>query len=207
LQQWVARVGVKPCRNQKQIRFESDQVIERTLRDINNSNAGRERRDGVIVDICKRFRTTPGIRGELMNRAESNSLIMCDDRLGPVPVMSIKIPDANPFGAFFQRVERGDSNVAEITEPHRAISRGVMPRWAHQAKGAVATQSETCCVDCCTRRMPRINPNVWIKRGVEVKMFPRVHDAFEMLTRMRAQQLRVRRGGRLLPFPIRMSML
>ena len=85
---------------------------------------------------------------ELMNRCKTNSLIVRYDRLGAVPVMAIKIPNGNPFGAVFQRVERGDGNVAEITETHCAISRGVVSRRAHQAESGLAAQRGTRCLDC-----------------------------------------------------------
>src|SRR5262249_27014269 len=81
--------------NQKQIRFEGDQLIERTSGNLQNSLARCVRRDGIIVDVCERFRSSPGISGELMNRGKSNPLIACDNRFGPVPVMSIKIPNGN----------------------------------------------------------------------------------------------------------------
>jgi hypothetical protein len=45
--------------------------------------------------------------------------------------MSIKIPNGDTFRAIFQGIERSDGNVAEITKPHRAIARDVMPRRTH----------------------------------------------------------------------------
>ena len=41
-----------------------------------------------------------------------------------------------------------DGNVAEITEPHSTISRGVMSRRAHQAESGLAPQRGTRCLDC-----------------------------------------------------------
>src|SRR6516162_7881729 len=88
-------VRVKPCRNQKQIRFESDQFVERTLRDLENCLAWCVWRDWIIIDIRERFRSSPRIRGELMNRRKSNSLIVPYYRLGAIAVMPIKIPNRN----------------------------------------------------------------------------------------------------------------
>ena len=85
-----------------------------------------------------------------MNRCKSNSLIVRYNRLGAVPVMAIKIPNGNPPSAIFQSVERRDGNVAEITETHSAISRGVMSRRAHQAESGLAAQRGTRCLDCRT---------------------------------------------------------
>ena len=42
--------------------------------------------------------------------------------------------------AIFQRVKRRDGNVAEITETHCAISRGVMSRRTHQTESGLAAQ-------------------------------------------------------------------
>src|SRR5438046_2750976 len=90
-------MGVKPRRNQKQIRFESDQLIERTPRNLENSLSRCIRRDWIAINVRKRFRSGPWVSRELMNRGESNSLIVSDNRLGPVPVMSIKIPNGDTF--------------------------------------------------------------------------------------------------------------
>src|SRR5207244_11449578 len=99
-----------------QLRIEIFQIIERTPRDVENCAARRKRPNGVIIDVRKRLRSGPGISGELMNRGKSNSLIVRHNRLGPVPMMPIKIPNGNPFSPVFERVESSDSLVAEIID-------------------------------------------------------------------------------------------
>jgi len=146
------------------------------------------------------------------------------NRLGAVPVMAIKIPNGNPFdlscsrgrrprqagisdAGYSKRVERRDGNVAEITETHSAISRGVMSRRAHQAESGLAAQRGTRCLDCRTSRTARVHFNVWIKWRIGIEMFERVGNAFDMLTRMGAQQLRIHRDSGFPPFPVGMSIV
>src|SRR5262245_24490401 len=122
-----------------------------------------------------------------MNRAKSNSLIVRHDRLGPVPVMSIKIPNGNPFSAVFQCIERSDSNVAEVTETHCLIARGVVSGWTHQAKRGHATQRGMRSPDGRTGRAARVHVNVWIKRCIKIKTLQRLGNALDMPTRVCAQ--------------------
>src|SRR5437016_2093441 len=167
----------------------------------------RKRSDRIVIDVRERFRAGSGICWELMNRGEPNSGMMQYDRFGSVAVMSIKVPDGNAFNAGFQCIERSDGDVAEITETHRSITCGVMPGRPHEAKRGFATQ-------CCARRLnrsagplSRVHFDVRIKRRIEIEITPRIGDAFDMLMRMRAQQFIIRRGTRLLPFPLGVPVL
>ena len=81
-----------------------------------------------------------------MDRCKSNPLIVSDNRLGPVAVVPVKIPNRNALDAVFQRVQRGDSDVAEVTKTHCAVSRGMMSRRPHEANASRLS-------------MPRMLPN------------------------------------------------
>ena len=70
-----------------------------------------------------------------MNRGEGDPRVSGDNRLGAVAVVGIEIPDRDALGAVLQRVERGDSDVIEITKTHRLVAGGVVSRRTHQAEG------------------------------------------------------------------------
>src|SRR5882724_12317206 len=93
----------------------------------------RERSERIVIDVRERFRACSRICWELMDGRELNSRVVRYNRFGSVAVMSIKVPDRNPFSAGFQCIERSDGNIAEITETHRSIACGVMPGRPHQA--------------------------------------------------------------------------
>src|SRR4029077_2289378 len=143
----------------------------------------------------------------LMDGRKLNSTIMRYNRFRPVAVMSIKIPNCNAFSAGFQRVERSDGNIAKITETHRAIFSGMMPGRSHQAKRGFAVQRRARSFNGGASRMTRVRFDVRIKRCIEIEIFPPISDAFEMLTRMRAQQFVVRRSTWSLPLPFRVPIL
>src|ERR1051326_3167385 len=120
--------------------------------------------------------------------------------------MSIELPNGKELSAVLQGVKSSASNVAEVAEAHRTIWRGVMSRWPHQAECALASQ-------CCARRfngsagrLLRVHCDVGMKWSVQIEIISRVKDLFDMLARMRAQQLLISRARWLAPFPVGMPL-
>src|SRR6266404_9007052 len=151
------------------------------LCEMNMLVARRKRSDRIVVDIRERFRASSWVCRELMNRRKLNPGIVRDDRFRSVAVVPIKIPNGNAFSTVFQCVERSDGNIAKITEPHCAISCGVMPGRSHQTKRGFAMQRRARCLNGSAGRMTRVRFDVRIKRCIEIEIFPPVSDAFEML--------------------------
>ncbi len=129
------------------------------------------------------------------------------NRFRSVAVVAVKIPNRNAFSVALQRIQRGDSGIAEVTETHRAIARSVMARRPHQAKCAPALQRHARCLNRRASRAARMRRDIWVKRRVAIKIVPRVSNALDVLTGVRAQQLIIDRCGRLTPFPIRVALL
>jgi hypothetical protein len=96
-------------------------------------------------------------------------------------MVRIEIPDRHPLRAIRERVESGESDVAEITKPHSTIARRVMTRWAHQTEGATPLYRLACHVHCRTRRPCGMSKDPGINRRVRIEIERRVANPSEML--------------------------
>lgn len=64
-----------------------------------------------------------------------------------------------------------------------------MPGRSHQAKRGLAAQRRARCFNRAAGRVPRVHLDLRIKRRIEIEIFPRIGNAFDMVTRVYAQQL------------------
>src|SRR4051812_6605492 len=71
----------------------------------------------------------------LVHRHEMDVALALDERLRAVAMVDVPIHDQHALDAMpLTRVVRADPDVAEETEPHRAIAERMVARWAHGAK-------------------------------------------------------------------------
>src|ERR1700730_1961719 len=94
------------------------------------------------VDVPLRNSTGARIAGILMNRRKAYSIVSGDDLFGPVAMMSVKIPDGNPFASCFQRMMCSNRQRIQITKAHGTVWSRMMPGRPHQRKNFLASQSE-----------------------------------------------------------------
>ena len=119
--------------------------------------------------------------------AQHHAGIVVEDLLGAVAVVHVEVDDGHAGKPARPRVGRGHGHVVEEAEPHRAVALGVMTGRTHQTEGRLASQCGLRCLDRRTGRTSGMHVDVWIERGIGIKMFARIRNAFDMLTRMRAQ--------------------
>jgi hypothetical protein len=167
----------------------------------------RQRRHGEIMNVAEGAGAGSRVAWELVNRSESDPRIIRDDVFGPVAMVRIEIPDRDPLCATGERIERGDGDIAEITEPHRAIAHRVMTRRTHQAERALSLQR-------CARRLHRRTGGpqsmfaaAWIGRRIRIEVVQRFANSREMFRSVSTQHFRFVGGLGLFPVPIFMSAL
>jgi hypothetical protein len=141
-----------------------------------------------------------------MDRSESNPRIVRDDRFRSVAVVRIDIPDRYALSAVLERIERGDGDIAEVTETHGAIARGVMSGRAHKDKwAALSGKGSACGFDAGAGRFKCIVVNFWNSRCIEIEIANWIFDALDVFAGMRAQEFVIRGSSRFAPLPGWMS--
>src|SRR5713101_8086927 len=105
-----------------------------------------------------------------MNRGEHDFRITRDDFLGAIAMMRIEIPNRDPIRSVFQRIERGNCDVAEITKTHREVACGVMNGRAHETESAFSAQGRARRLDRCSGRLPGVLVDVWMRWCIEVEI-------------------------------------
>ena len=110
--------------NEQQVGLECEQCLERALDFAHMVCARGKWRDRKIVNVCERTLPSSRISRET-DGLDANAIcgLLRHDRFGAVAVVRIEIPDRDALCAIFERVERGDGDIAEITKSHRAIAR------------------------------------------------------------------------------------
>ena len=78
------------------------------------------------------------IKRKLVRRDVEHSRILVEDRLRPVAVVHVDIDNGDALEASGEHRGRGDGNIVEKAEAHRAIRFGVVTRRAHQGEGRLA---------------------------------------------------------------------
>src|ERR1044072_8618573 len=124
LHERIARIGVKARRRKDQFWIERDRSIQRPFANFYMFLARRSGRDAKIVDVRERFLARARISGKLMDRRESNSFVVRDNRFRAISMVGVEIPNRNPISSILERVECGDGDIAEITKSNRAIEIG-----------------------------------------------------------------------------------
>src|SRR5262249_35148223 len=71
-------------------------------------------------------RAAAGVERELVDREVEDVRIVPEDVLGAIAVVNVPVEDRDPGGALGARGGRGDRDVVEQAESHRAIARGVV---------------------------------------------------------------------------------
>src|SRR5262245_52409654 len=167
----------------------------------------RSRTEWIIRHICKGCCARSGVTRKLMDGCEGDLRVMRDDRLGPVAVVRVKIPNRDALGGVFQKIKSGDGDAVEVTKSHRSIPGGMMSRRSHETERALAAQSCMRRFKCRSGRTQSMFVNLWINRRVGVEVTPSVSDPFKVVAGMHPQHCCFTGGFRNAPFPIRMSLL
>src|SRR6266852_1556247 len=115
-----------------------------------------------------------------MNRGEHDFRITRDDFLGAIAVMRIEIPNRDAVRYVFQRIERGNCDVAEIPKTHRAIAGGVMTGRTHETESAFPAQGRAGRLNGRAGGLPCVLVDVWMRRRIEVEIFRCLCNALDM---------------------------
>ena len=85
-------------------------------------------------------RPCAGIKRVLMRATVINGWVIIKRVLGAVAMMHVPIENKNLVQSFyFLRVSGGYCHIVEQAEPHCMVLLGMVPRWAHSAKGVMDT--------------------------------------------------------------------
>jgi hypothetical protein len=125
----------------------------------------------------------------LVNRSERNFVVIRDKSFRAVSVMRVKVPNGNPLDASLDRVESCQRDISEIAKSHRLFTQGVVPRRAHQAKGAFARDGCARCLDCGTCRTGSVLEDVRISRAIRIEIGSLLPDTIEVLGGVGSHQL------------------
>src|SRR6478672_3566395 len=180
--------------------------------------ARRVRGDRKVQNIGKRFCSCAWPARVLVNRGEHNSFIVRYQCLGAVAMMRVKVPDRDPPNLLCRRgrwprsrvsdanasksIQGGHCNVAEITKPHRAITRGMVTGRSHQTECAFSADRCACCFNRGPRCLPGIEIDLGIGWSVEIEILARLRYPREMLVRAGAQQFLIEGRARTVPLPV-----
>src|SRR5438874_11605512 len=116
-----------------------------------------------------------------MNRGEGDFRITRDDFLRAVAVMGIEIPNRDAIRSGFQRIERSDRNVVEITKAHCPVARGVMSRRSHQTERALPAERGASRFDRCSSRFSGVLADIWMRGRIKIEIVLRLCNPFDVL--------------------------
>ena len=106
-----------------------------------------------------------------------------------------------------ESIKRGERDIAEITEPHRALAHGMMARRAHQTERPVPFQRLVGGVDCGAGGTRRVIINPGIGRRVSIEIVSGLPNSLQMTRRVGAKKDGLCGRLRFPPFPFRMVVL
>jgi hypothetical protein len=140
--QRVAAVAVEAGGDEDEVRRElardrEDDLVERAC-ELGIAEAGGERQverpagAGAGADLGDR--AGPGIDAVLVRRHVEDARVVLEEMLRAVAVMQVPVDDADAADTRRAQRRRGDGNVVEEAETHRARVLGVMARRTHERK-------------------------------------------------------------------------